>query len=268
MGGALTSSSEPQRVAVVTGSGRGIGRAIALALARDGAAVVVNDLAESATAEVVAEIRTAGGLAAPAAGSIASGETATTIVDVAEREFGALDILVNNAGITRDGALHRMLDEDWSAVQEVVLWGPFYMCRAAARLLRGGGEGLPLHHRKVVNIASIAGVYGMVGTANYSAAKAGLIGLTRTLAREWASRRVNVNAVAPGLIIGTGLAAAQDPLIRQIASQIPLGRPGTPEDVAAAVCFLCSSDADYITGQVLELHGGLEIPVFGREGVA
>jgi 3-oxoacyl-[acyl-carrier protein] reductase len=131
------------------------------------------------------------------------------------------------------------------------------MCRAAAPLLRAPAD----HHRKVVNVSSSVALHGAAGTANYSAAKAGLIGLTRTLAREWAPRRVNVNAVAPGLIAGTRMTAAKPAdLVERVAAQVPLGRAGTPEDVAGVVAFLCSADADYMTGQVLELHGGLDVP--------
>jgi 3-oxoacyl-[acyl-carrier protein] reductase len=153
-----------------------------------------------------------------------------------------------------------MSDDDWSAVQRVALFGGFCMCRAAAPLLRGGDRP-PAHHRKVVNVSSTVGIHGAPGTTNYSAAKAGVIGLTKSLAREWAPRRINVNAVAPGLIAGTGLAELKpQELIERVAAQIPLGRAGTPEDVAAAVAYLASSDADFVTGQVLELHGGLDVP--------
>jgi 3-oxoacyl-[acyl-carrier protein] reductase len=176
-------------------------------------------------------------------------------------ERGVLDVLVNNAGILRDAPLHRMTDEDWQAVHDVVLRGTFCMCRSAAALLRGERGSLPAHHRKVVNISSSVGIHGAAGTANYSSAKAGVIGLTRTLAREWADRRVNVNAVAPGLIAGTSLTETKPPaLIERTIAQIPIGRAGTPDDVAAAVAFLASPDSDYLTGQVLDLHGGLDVP--------
>jgi 3-oxoacyl-[acyl-carrier protein] reductase len=156
--------------------------------------------------------------------------------------------------VVRDAALHRMTDEQWRLVHDVGLWGPFCMCRAAAPLLREPAE----HHRKVVNMSSSVALHGAPGTVNYSAAKAGLIGLTRALAREWAPRQVNVNAVAPGLISSTGMTAAKPAeLIAEVAASVPLGRAGTPEDVAGVVAFLASSDSDYMTGQVLELDGGL-----------
>jgi 3-oxoacyl-[acyl-carrier protein] reductase len=145
--------------------------------------------------------------------------------------------------------------------REVVLFGGFCMCRAAAPHLRGPRDQPPAHHRKVVNMSSSVGLYGAAGTANYSAAKAGLIGLTKALAREWARSRVNVNAVAPGLIVGTGLTDGKPAeLMDHVLAQLPFARPGTPGDVAAAVAFLASSDSDYITGQVLEITGGLELP--------
>jgi NAD(P)-dependent dehydrogenase (short-subunit alcohol dehydrogenase family) len=189
---------------------------------------------------------------------VADPAAADAIVGAVEDALGTLDVLVNNAGVTRDGVLHRMSDADWRLVDDVVLWGTFCMCRAAARLLRRTDA---RHNRKVVNISSLAGVYGYAGTTNYSAAKAGVIGLTKALAREWARNRVNVNAVAPGIVAGTTITAAKpQQLLQQMAAQIPLGRAGTPEDVAGAVLYLASDDSDYVTGQVLELHGGLELP--------
>jgi len=174
-----------------------------------------------------------------------------------EAGLGTLDILVNNAGLTRDAMLHRMTDEQWNVVHDVVLRGTFNTCRSAARLLRRSDAS---HHRKVINLASIAGVYGAVGTTNYSAAKGGVIALTRALAREWAPSRINVNAIAPGLVTGTRLADAMpDGLLDRMVALTPIGRGGRPEDVAAAASFLASRDADYVTGQVLELHGGLEL---------
>lgn len=245
------------RVALVTGAGSGIGRAIAHRLAADGAAVAVNDVAEDAAAAVVAEIVAAGGRSAAAPGNVSDPAETVAIVAAVDEAFGGLDVLVNNAGLTRDAVLHRMTDEQWDAVVDVVLRGSFLMCRSAARLLRSRDAD---HNRKVVNIVSIAGVYGAAGTTNYSSAKAGLIGLTKALAREWAGLRINVNAVAPGLITHTRLADAMpEGLLDRMVAMTPIGRGGVPEDVAAAVSFLASVDADYITGQVLELHGGLEL---------
>jgi 3-oxoacyl-[acyl-carrier protein] reductase len=246
------------RIALVTGAGAGIGRAIAQRLATEGAVVVVNDLSPEACEAVAAEL---GGGALAAAGDVADVEATEAVIARVVSERGALDILVNNAGVLRDAPLHRMSDEDWRIVHDVVLRGTFNVCRAAAGLLRGERDAPPAHHRKVVNISSSVGIHGAAGTANYSAAKAGVIGLTRALAREWAPRRVNVNAVAPGLIAGTALTDAKPAeLIERTVAQIPIGRAGTPEDVAAAVAFLASPDADYLTGQVLDLHGGLDVP--------
>jgi 3-oxoacyl-[acyl-carrier protein] reductase len=186
------------------------------------------------------------------------------MVSVAEREFGTLDIVVNNAGLTRDSTLHRMSDETWDLVLDVALKGTFYVCRSAARLLRRKDAE---HNRKVVNISSINGVHGVAFNANYSAAKAGVIGLTKSLAREWAPLRINVNAVAPGFI-ETRLTSARNEgdefgiapeVLEQVHAQIPIGRVGQPYDVAALVAWLSSPDSDYVTGQCVEIHGGLEI---------
>lgn len=246
------------RTVLVTGAGRGIGRAIALRLAAEGAAVAVNDVDARAARAVARELEAAGAAASAAPGSVADPDDAAAVVAAVREVHGRLDGLVNNAGITRDAPLHRMADDDWRAVHDVVLWGAFCMLRAAAPLLR---EPTP-HHRKVVNVSSSVALYGAPGTASYSAAKAGLVGLTKALAREWAPRRVNVNAIAPGLVEGTDMTAAKPAaLVERVAAQAPLGRAATPEDVAGVVAFLCSADADYVTGQVVELHGGLEVPV-------
>ena len=259
--------SDP-RVALVTGAGQGIGRAIALNLAAGGARVVVQDLDDDAAKAVMGEIEAAGGQAAIAGGSVAEVAVTDAMVEVAEQQFGGLDILVNNAGITHDKSLHRMTDAEWDLVLDVVLRGAFNSCRSAARLMRHGRDDVADSHRKVVNISSSAGVYGMGGSANYSAAKAGLIGLTKALAREWAPQRINVNAIAPGYIEGTRLTRARQEgevtgipadMIPRIVAQIPIGRAGTAEDVANLVYFLASPQSDYLTGQVIELHGGLEI---------
>lgn len=234
------------RVALVTGAAGGIGRAIVARLAQEGVIVVATDLRADAVE----------GAATVVAGDVT--RDAAAIVDAVSAAHGRLDILVNNAGVTRDAPLHRMSDEDWRVVHDVGLYGAFALTRAAAPLLRADAD----HHRKVVNMSSNVALHGAPGTTNYAAAKAGLIGLTRSLAREWARQRVNVNAVAPGLIAGTAMTDAKPAeLIARVEAQIPLGRAGTPEDVAAAVAFFASPDSDFITGQVLELSGGLEVPV-------
>ncbi|QEC50556.1 glucose 1-dehydrogenase [Baekduia soli] len=249
------------RVALVTGAAQGIGRALVQRLGDEGAAIVVNDLREDACAATAAELQAAGIRAVGAHGDVTSSEDADRVVATATEAFGGLDILVNNAGITRDVPLQRMSDAEWRAVHEVVLWGTFCMTRACAAALRGSRDAPPAHHRKVVNMSSIVGVYGAPGTTNYSAAKAGVIGLTRALAREWGRSRVNVNAVAPGLVSGTGLVDEKPPeLVQRVIDQLPFGRPASPQDIAAAVAFLASPDSDLITGQVLEVTGGLEIP--------
>ncbi len=251
------------RVALVTGSGRGIGLAIARRLVEEGARVVVNDLDADVAKTAADEIG-----AVAAAGSVAEVSDVDHMIETAERELGGLDIVVNNAGITRDAMAHRMTDADWRLVLDVHLTGSFNVCRAAARLLRTAKGVAPTHHRKIVNLASINGLYGIAGNANYSAAKAGIIGLTKSLAREWAPQRINVNAVAPGFIEGTRMTQARDEgeaqgippeVLQRVLDQMPLGRAGTPDDVAGVVAFLASSDADWMTGQCLELSGGREI---------
>jgi 3-oxoacyl-[acyl-carrier protein] reductase len=249
------------RVALVTGGGRGIGRAIAERLAAEGARVLVNDVDEDVAREAAAAIPGS----AVAVGSVSDPAVAEQLVASAEHELGGLDVVVNNAGITRDAPLHKMTDEAWDAVVDVSLRGTFNVCRAAARLLRTRDA---TYNRKVVNMSSINGIYGVAGNANYSAAKAGVIGLTKALAREWARNRINVNAVAPGYIEGTRLTAARgegDELgippeaLAKIQASIPIGRSGQPADVAAVVAWLASPESDYVTGQVVEIHGGMEI---------
>lgn len=256
------------RVALVTGAGRGIGSAVAARLARDGAAVVVNDVDAGVAQEAVAVIAADGGKAAAAPGSVIELDDVAAMLNTAQDSFGSLDILVNNAGITADAMAHNMTDEQWNLVCDVALKGTFNLCRAAFPGLRGSRDNPPAHHRKVVNMASINGIYGIAGNVNYSAAKGGVIALTKSLAREWARHRINVNAVAPGYIAGTRLTGARnedtglgipEAIIERIEAQIPIGRAGTPDDVAGAVAWLASPDSDYATGQVIELHGGREM---------
>ncbi len=263
------------KVAVVTGSGRGIGRAIVLRLAAAGAKVVINDLDGSPAGETENAVKEAGGEATTALGSVADPATAAAIMEKAAGQWGRIDILVNNAGLTRDAMIHRMSDDQYNLVMDVVLRGAFNCVRAVSPFMREAAreekkKGIT-QHRKIINIASIAGVNGAVGNVNYAAAKAGLIGLTKAIAKEWAGFRVNVNAVAPG-IIDTRMTAARsaedmkDPAalgipadVRdKIVKQMPMGRIGTPEDVAAAVEFLASPGSDFITGQVLIVDGGVD----------
>jgi len=239
------------RHALVTGGGRGIGREIALVLAKAGCDVAVSDIdlqtAQSTADEVTAAGRT--GLALQA--NVAVAADVGGMFEEFLAKFGTIDILVNNAGITRDGLAVRMKEEDWDAVLNVNLKSAFLCCREAARPMmkaRGG---------KIVNIASVVGLMGNAGQVNYSASKAGLIGLTKTMARELATRSVNVNAVAPGFIKTAMTDKLSEADREKLASQIPMQKLGLPLDVANAVLFLSSPLADYITGQVLTVDGGL-----------
>lgn len=259
------------QVAIVTGSGRGIGRAVALRFASRGVRVVINDLDERPARETVDEIVRSGSEAEFVLGDVASLETATKLAEMAVARWNRLDILVNNAGLTRDAMIHRMTDQQFSLVMDVIVRGTFNCIRAASPYLRDAGKEDrrrgKFFHRKIVNVSSITGLYGAVGNANYAAAKAAVIGLTKAVAKEWAPFLVNCNAVAPG-IIDTRMSAprtgATDAVgipveVREkIIKRMPMGRIGTPEDVAGAVEFLVSPDSDFITGTVLEIHGGME----------
>jgi len=241
------------RVALVTGASRGLGRAMALAFARQGADVVVNYRESAAAAdEVVSEITALGRRAIAVQGSTAEGrEACEAIVKAALDEFGKVDILVNNAGITRDDLLIRMDAEDWDAVIDTNLSGPFWMTRAVARPM------MKARHGRIINMSSVAGRIGNAGQANYVAAKAGLIGLTKTTARELASRNITCNAIAPGLIdtdILVGMPEAATQAILQITA---MGKIGKVEDVAAAAVYFASDESGFVTGQVLGVDGGI-----------
>lgn len=240
------------RTALVTGASRGIGASVALRLAAEGAAVAVNYAgSKDAADQVVARIVADGGRAVAIQADVSDPSACAALVEATVAQLGALDILVNNAGITRDGLIVRMSDEDWDAVIATNLTGVFSMCRAAGKVMMKARSG------SIVNMTSVVGVMGNAGQANYSAAKAGVIGLTKSIARELASRGVRCNAVAPGFITTDMTAKLTDAQREAIAASVALGRLGTTEDVASAVAFLASDDAAYITGQVLAVDGGM-----------
>jgi 3-oxoacyl-[acyl-carrier protein] reductase len=240
------------KVACVTGGGRGIGRAIALTLGQAGASVACVDVNGPAAEAVAEEIRALGkAQAVGLACDVTNSEQVSQTVESAVEKLGGLHILVNNAGITRDGLLLRMKDDQWDAVINVNLRGTFLFTRAAAKyLIRAGGA-------RIINIASISGLMGNPGQANYSASKAGVIGLTRTVAKELASRQVTVNAVAPGFIATEMAQALGEATLEEIKKRTPLGRLGDPQDVADLVLFLASDAASFITGTVIRVDGGL-----------
>ncbi len=268
------------RTAIVSGAGRGIGRCVALKLAAEGANVVVNDLDSDPANGVVGEITAAGGNAVACAGSVLAEDFGERFVGAATQNFGGLDIVINNAGYTWDTVIQKMGDDQWDAIVDVHLKAPFRILRAAqpviskaAKMEREAGT---IVNRKVVNISSIAGLYGNAGQVNYSSAKAGIVGMTRTLAKEWGRYNVNVNAIAFGLITtrltevdadggatidieGRELRVGVNPQVLQaMKAMIPLGRPGTPEEAAGSVVMLTYPEADYVSGQIIVTGGGFE----------
>lgn len=239
------------KIAVVTGASRGIGRSISLALSAAGATIVAMDMDQAATDAVVAEIKELGGKALAVVGNVTLPEDAERMIEAAMNEYGRVDILVNNAGITRDGIFLRMKDEDWDAVLTVNLKGAFLCSRAASKVMTKQRYG------RIINIASVVGQMGNAGQANYCASKAGLIGLTKSNARELAKRNITVNAVAPGFIATAMTDALSDKVKAELTAQIPLERLGTADDIANAVLFLAAEKSGYITGHVLSVNGGM-----------
>jgi 3-oxoacyl-[acyl-carrier protein] reductase len=240
------------RSALVTGGSRGIGRAIALRLASEGANVAVCARNEEAAAATAAEVAHSGVGSLSRGADVSDAGQVKDLVAATIAEFGALNILVNNAGIARDNLTLRLQEADWDAVLEINLKGAFLCCKAAARSMMKAREG------RIINISSVVGIAGNAGQPNYAASKAGLLGFTKSLARELAPRNITVNAVAPGLVPDTGMTTdLGEEAVEQLLSHVPLGRPGSAEDVAAAVAFLASEEAAYITGHVLTVDGGM-----------
>ena len=239
------------KVAIVTGASRGIGRAIALKLAREGADVVVTATTLESARNTALEIESLSRKALPLSVDVSDSAAVTAMFSAAVEDFGKVDILVNNAGITKDGLLLRMKDADWDAVIDVNLKGTFNCIREAAKLMTKARSG------RIVNISSVVGEMGNAGQINYSASKAGMIGLTKSAARELAKRGVTVNAVTPGFIETDMTAVLSEKVREDLLQQIPLERLGSPDDIANAVFFLVSPMGDYITGHVLSVNGGM-----------
>lgn len=268
------------KIALVTGSGRGIGRAIALKLASEGARLVINDLDAEPAQEVVQAVRDAGSEAVACVGSVTAPDFAERYIKTAVDAFGGVDIIVNNAGFTWDDVVQKMSDEQWQAILDCHLTAPFRILRAAYPVIKEltqaeAAKGLHVH-RKVVNISSVSALNGNVGQINYAAAKSGVIGMTRVLAREWGRMNVNVNCVAFGLIHtrmtsadanagatvtieGREIRVGLNPeMLKTHAQRNPMGRGGTPEEAAGAVYLFCTPEANYITGQVVTVAGNIQ----------
>jgi 3-oxoacyl-[acyl-carrier protein] reductase len=247
----LLSADLSGQVAIVTGASQGLGKAIAIELGRNGAKVACLARNAEKLAETVSAITAAGGTAAAFACDVKDRASVDGVIDAVTTQWERLDILVNNAGVTRDTLLPIMSDDDWDEVILTNLRGSFLFCRAAAKLM------MRQRYGRIINISSVSGLMGNAGQTNYSASKAGLIGLTRSLSRELAKRNVTVNAVAPGFIESDMTKALGDSILDEVKKRIPAARVGKPEDVAAAVLFLSSKAASYITGHVLTVDGGM-----------
>ena len=242
------------KTAIVTGGSRGIGRAVSLLLAREGANVAIVYAGNTAAAEETKQQAEAlGAAAAVFQCDVADEQAVTDMVKAVKTQFGSVDILVNNAGITRDGLLMRMKEADWQAVLDTNLTGVYHCTKAVSKLM------MKQRHGAVINLSSVVGETGNAGQANYAAAKAGIIGFTKAVAKELASRNIRVNAVAPGYVETDMTAGLPDSAKEDMLRSIPLGRPATADDVAQAVLFLASDQACYITGQVLNVDGGMEM---------
>ena len=240
------------QVALVTGASQGLGKSIAIALGNAGANVICVARNEAKLAETVDAIKNAGGQAEARTCDVNSGSDAVNeLFDAVAEQYGKVDILINNAGITRDTLMPRMTDDQWDDVLNTNLRGAFLFCRAASRVMMSSRYG------RVINIASVSGLIGNPGQTNYSASKAGMIGMTRSMAKELAKRHVTVNAVAPGFIESDMTKALGDDVMSAVKKQIPAKRIGTPDDVSACVLFLASPAANYVTGQVLTVDGGM-----------
>lgn len=241
-----------KQTAIVTGGSRGIGRAVAVRLAKDGMNLVINYRGNSAAAEETERLcRELGAEVLLVQGDVSRAEDCEKLAAQAKESFGRVDVLVNNAGITRDGLLARMTEEDFRAVLDVNLVGPWNMMKAVNRIM------MKQRYGRIVNLSSVTGLMGNMGQTNYAAAKAGILGMTKSYAREVASRGITVNAVAPGFIDTDMTEAMPEGAKDKIVTEIPMGRTGKPEDVAEAVAFLASEQAGYITGEVLRVDGGM-----------
>ena len=241
-----------KQTAIVTGGSRGIGRAVAVRLAKDGMNLVINYRGNSAAAEETERLcRELGAEVLLVQGDVSRAEDCEKLAAQAKEAFGRVDVLVNNAGITRDGLLARMMEEDFRAVLDVNLVGPWNMMKAVNRIM------MKQRYGRIVNLSSVTGLMGNMGQTNYAAAKAGIVGMTKSYAREVASRGITVNAVAPGFIDTDMTEAMPEGAKDKIITGIPMGRTGKPEDVAEAVAFLASEQAGYITGEVLRVDGGM-----------